>query len=195
MAVKIEPIRLVGNWDIGYALDRHVIKSVPLGEDAFGYQRFETTRSDIGELLYRFKYDHQRECLNEIVSTLRAFLQDHPEISNFKSIIPAPPTKPRDYQPTFKIGEALGKELGVHCCTDVLEKESGIASKELPPNEKYKLKGSIVKKRMAQYKHNVLLIDDLFQTGETLRQCVTALREDPNIDKIFVITITKTKNQ
>ena len=194
MAVEIHPIPLTGNWDIGYALDQHVIKSIPLGEDAFGYQRFETTRSEIGELLYRFKYDHQRECLDEIVSTLIAFMQDHPEISNIKSIIPAPPTRLRDYQPTFKIGEALGKKLGVYCCTDVLEKESNVASKELSPDEKYKLNDSIVKKRMAQYKHNVLLIDDLFQTGATIRQCVEALREDPNIDKIFVITITKTKN-
>lgn len=194
MAVEIHPIRLTGNWDIGYALDRHVIKSIPLGEDAFGYQRFETTRSEIGELLYRFKYDHQRECLDEIVSTLLAFLKDHPEISNFKSIIPAPPTRHRDYQPTFKIAEALGKELGVYCCPDVLEKESSVASKELTLDEKYKLKGSIVKKRNAQYKHNVLLIDDLFQSGSTMKQCVEALRSDPNIDKIFVLTITKTKN-
>lgn len=194
MAVEIHPILLNGNWDIGYALDQHVITSIPLGEDAFGHQRFKTTRSEIGELLYRYKYDHQRECLDEIVSTLISFLQDHPEISNFKSIIPAPPTMLRDYQPTFKIGEALGEKLGVYCCTDVLEKESSVASKELPSDEKYKLKGSIVKKKMAQYKHNILLIDDLFQSGETIRQCVEALREDHNVDKIFVITITKTKN-
>lgn len=193
MSVEIHPILLNGNWDIGYALDQHVIKSVLLGEDAFGHTRFDNTRSQIGELLYRFKYDYQLDCLGEIISTLLVFLNDHPEISNFQSIIPVPPTKNRHYQPTFRIGEELGKQLGVYCCTNVLEKESDVASKELSLDEKYKLKGTIVKRKSAQYKHNVLLIDDLYQTGTTLRQCVDLLRDDPNIDKIFVIAITKTK--
>ena len=37
MAVEIHPIPLYGVWDIGYALDVHTIKSIPIGEDAYGH--------------------------------------------------------------------------------------------------------------------------------------------------------------
>lgn len=54
MAVEIHPIPLYGVWDIGYALDVHTIKSIPIGEDAYGHLHFDNTRSEIGELLYQF---------------------------------------------------------------------------------------------------------------------------------------------
>ena len=36
MSVEINPIPLFGSWDLGFALDTHVIESIPLGEDADG---------------------------------------------------------------------------------------------------------------------------------------------------------------
>lgn len=194
MAVEIHPIRLRGNWDLGYALDQHVISSIPLGEDPFGHQQFDNTRSEIGELMYQFKYQHHHEYIDDIVSSIMTLLDEHPEMRNVQSIIPVPPTMSRDYQPTIELGKALGKQLNIYCCPNVLEKQSGIVAKELTAEDKHKLHGSIIKRGMAKYRHNVLLLDDIFQSGTTLSQCVDALREDPNVNQIFVITITKTKN-
>ena len=36
MAVEIHPIQIWGNWDLGFSLDVHVVKSIPLGEDDYG---------------------------------------------------------------------------------------------------------------------------------------------------------------
>lgn len=195
MAVKINPIPLYGNWDLGFALDVHVIESVPLGEDAYGHLRFNNTRSPIGELLTDFKYHGRYGNLIEIVDTAKRFLESQPEMKNVESILPVPPTKIRAYQPTFEIAQALAEELKVFYRNDILENISDVEAKGLSADEKYQLVGSIVKRKMASRKHNTLLIDDLYQTGSTLEQCTSLLRQDPLINKIYVLTITKTKNR
>lgn len=194
MAVDIHPIPLLGEWDIGFALDIHVIRSVPLGEDAYGHARFDNTRSPIGELLYQFKYNGRYEHLEQIVETILAFLNSHSEMKDIEVILPVPPTKDRNYQPTFEIARKLAEELHVFCCDDVLENTSHVEAKALLASEKHKLTGTIIKRKMATHRHNTLLIDDLYQTGTTLNQCAFVLRQDPLIDKIYVLAITKTKN-
>lgn len=195
MAVEIHPIQIMGNWDLGFSLDVHVVKSILIGEDDYGHRQFSTTRSAIGELLYQFKYKQRYDYLSEIVDTIISFLNTHPDMRNINTILPVPPTKNRDYQPTFEIAEGLATELNIFCCFDVLENVSKVEAKGLSFDEKKKLNGSIIKKKMATRKHNTLLIDDLYDTGVTLFQCVNALRQDPLIDKIYVLTVTKTKNQ
>lgn len=195
MAVEIHPIRLIGNWDIGYALDKHVINSVYLYDDPYGRPQFDNTYSEIGELLKHFKYNNQYSNLNEIVSTVKLFLSEHPEMCDFETIIPVPPSKSRDYQPTWEIGKALAKSMGKFFVADILVKISGPESKGLPSEEKHQIKGTIQKKLSAIRKHSILLLDDLYKTGTTISECVRVLRQDPLIDKIYVIAITKTKNQ
>ena len=192
--IEINPILLQGNWDLGYALDTHIINSVPIGEDAFGHIRFDNTRSPIGELLYRFKYRYQYHVLPEIVDVICDFLNEHPEMKQIETIIPVPPTKSREYQPTIEIAEEVARRLGVHCCPNVLENTSDIESKSLSSMDKHLLNGHIIKRFNSTRKHNTLLLDDLYKSGTTLKLCTALLREDPLVDKIFVLSITKTKN-
>lgn len=192
--VDINPIQLYGNWDLGYALDVHTLNSILIGEDAFGHPRFESTRSDIGELLFQFKYRYRYDALDEIADTVCSFLANHPEMTQVDTIIPVPPTKHRDYQPTYEIADEVAKRLHVYCCINVLENNSSIEAKSLSYEDKHKSQQGIVKVRNATRKHSTLLIDDLFQSGATLSRCVDLLRTDPLIDKIYVLTITKTKN-
>jgi competence protein ComFC len=58
---NFQPRQLFGKWKAGYALDVHTLSSVPIGSDEFGHMQFETTRSEIGELLYRLKYRSDQE--------------------------------------------------------------------------------------------------------------------------------------
>lgn len=73
--MTIHPISLRGNWNNGWALDIHTISSAYLGEDPFGYHRYNTTRSDIGELMYQLKYQLNTDVLPTIVSEVTRFLQ------------------------------------------------------------------------------------------------------------------------
>ena len=67
MSIKTNPTLLQGEWNVGYALDCHTLKSVPIGVNPFGRTQYDTTRSEIGELLYRFKYKSDYDCLEPIV--------------------------------------------------------------------------------------------------------------------------------
>ncbi len=194
MAVEIHPIKLMGNWDVGYALDQHVLSSDFLGEDPFGGPVFDNKYSEIGELLKNYKYRGRRDLLPEIVSTIILFLQEHPEMADFETIIPVPPSKPREYQPTLEICESLAESLRKYFLSDILVKESEVESKNLSVEEKRLLYGTIHQNKFAKRRHSVLLVDDLYKTGTTLNECVRVLRGDPLIDKIFVLAITKTKN-
>jgi predicted amidophosphoribosyltransferase len=75
----------------------------------------------------------------------------------------------------------------------VLHKTSSIQSKGLNLEEKARIRGTIVKSGSARKMIDILLVDDLYQTGSTLTECVSVLRQDPYIRKIYVLTITKTK--
>jgi hypothetical protein len=66
VSVKTNPIKLHGVWQGGYALDLHTIGSTFLGTDSFGHDVFDTTRSEIGELLYRLKYGRDQTTLAPI---------------------------------------------------------------------------------------------------------------------------------
>jgi len=41
---------------------------------------------------------------------------------------------------------------------------------------------------------NVLLIDDLYRSGATLRACCDVLKEKGNVGEVWVLTMTKTRS-
>ena len=73
--VNINTKRIQGNWREGYALDYHTLRSEFLGYDGAGHPQFNTTRSEIGELLYRLKYRSDRSVTNAIVETAVQFIR------------------------------------------------------------------------------------------------------------------------
>lgn len=196
MVIKINPIFISGNWDKGYALDKHVVSSQYLGVDPFGYDHFDNLRSDIGEQLFQFKYHAQYDVLNNIVDTVVDFISNvYHEIQDVECIIPVPPTnRNRYYQPTYEICKGVAKRLNKYYCEDVLINNSQTESKTLEMSEKAQLNGTITINRKAAHKLSVLVIDDVMKSGTTLMQCVAELKTDPNIDKVYILTITKTKN-
>lgn len=169
MTVNIHPIQLSGNWDLGYSLDVHVKSSTYICDDPYGNPIFENTiRSELGELVNGFKYHGKYENLEAIVDTVVCFLNEHPEMNNFESIIPVPPTpeSPRLYQPTEEIARELASRLNVFYSDNILVKRSGLQLKNLTPEEKKKAGNFIEKMRPAKRKHSVLLLDDIYYFGK-----------------------------
>ena len=77
--------------------------------------------------------------------------------------------------------------------TNILRKRITTQSKNLETDDKKEIVNSMYMTKRAKRKANVLLIDDLYQTGVTLTAAVKVLRTDPNINNIHVLTLTKTK--
>ncbi len=191
--MSINPKRAIGNWDEGWTLDKHVISSVAIGENAWGHMEFDTTRTELGEQVFLLKNRNRISAIENIMELISPFLDDWKVIDDVDVVMPAPPTKKnRLYQPAFEIAYAIAEYTRKSYVDDVLEKTSDVQSKNLDRFSKVGLKGSIVATRPAKHKHNILLVDDLMGSGSTLNECVSVLREDENIDKIYVLVMTRT---
>ncbi len=55
MAISTHPMRIPGSWNEGYVLGYHAKSSNFVGYNEYGHPRFDTVRTEAGELLYRLK--------------------------------------------------------------------------------------------------------------------------------------------
>lgn len=191
--MPINPTIITGNWDKGYVLDKHVLSSTPKGENVYGHMEFDTTRTELGELVFLLKNRGKQDAVCGIIDMIKHFLDNWEELKTVDIVLPVPPSKKyRAYQPASEIAEAIAEYLDVSFTDDVLEKTTSEQSKNMNKADK-SLKGSIVAKLKAKKPHSILLVDDLYSTGETLTECVSVLRNDPNLKNIYVLAMTKTK--
>ena len=120
MSVEINPRKLTGPWDGGYALDIHTVSSTFLGNDSLGRARFDTVRSPIGDLLYRLKYQRDQTAIQPLVETVATFLQTRKTLID--AIVPVPPSNVRANQPVIRIVNALSERLKLPVCFGCLSK-------------------------------------------------------------------------
>ncbi len=186
------PIKVSGKWTEGYAIDRHVIHSEHIGYDQFGHDIYDTTRSELGELIYKMKYNGHLDTSEKIVNIITPFLDRWLADKNIDYIIPIPPTTPRESQPVFLIAKKIADRYGMIYNDTVLRKISSIASKDMRGEQKT-IEGTITKSKKASSYRNILLIDDLYSTGSTANECVRVLKQDPYIDNVYFLAITKTR--
>ncbi|PIT04029.1 amidophosphoribosyltransferase [Bradyrhizobium nitroreducens] len=188
-------INLDGNWKSGKAYDLHTVSSTHLGTDESGHDRFDNTRSEMGELVYQLKYKGDKSKVQQIVT----LLDDIKGIEGFDFIIPIPPTKKnRPVQPVELIAEALGARRKVAVAVGALTNSGNeelkgitdpIARKELL-DEALKLDASQGRFRGRK----VLLVDDLYRSGSTLRVATDLLYKEGEAAQVSVLTMTKTRS-
>jgi len=194
LLMGISPFEIYGNWDKGYVLDKHVLKSVPIGENVYGHMEFDTTRTELGELLYLFKNQGKYDCLVEIMELVKSFLETWEELKEVDIVLPVPSTKSRSYQPAEEVAQSIAKHLNISYINGVLENIGSKQVKNVPKPDR-DMKGSIVANIKATKPHTILLVDDLFDTGSTMSECVSVLRDDPKLKKIYVLALTKTMGE
>ncbi|WP_416198783.1 MAG: Putative amidophosphoribosyltransferase [Sporanaerobacter sp.] len=182
-------------WDEGYALDVHVVQSAYIGEDEYGYPKFDTIRSEIGELVYQLKYKNEEELVYDIIKLIDPFLKKWDVIKKVDIVIPVPPSnKSRSFQPVFLIAEKIAESLNKPVVLDLLEKVDSEQIKNLTSEEKTKaISGSIVKRENFKINVNLLLVDDIYKSGTTLKEVCNVLKRDKNVDNVYVLTMTKTR--
>lgn len=192
----INPKKLYGNWKEGYALDIHTIRSIYIGEDCFGCPQFDTTYSEIGNYLKNIKYRGEYQLVPIIVDVAKEFIVNNWKIFNdIDLILAVPPSKKREIQPLFLIVEQLGEALKKTYCLDYFEKLDDFEIKNLSFEEKEKINSSDIFKRNRTLKSevNILLIDDLYDSGTTLKLICDELRKEEKVKDIYILTITKTR--
>ena len=193
MAIKIS-----GNWKKGFALDLHTTKSEYAGVDQYGHDRFNNTRSEIGELVYLLKYKNDEDAVSKIVCKIKEAING---IDKFDYIIPIPPSnQSRNKQPVFLVAKALSNEFHVPVLIDALRKckPTGQVKNEKDKDKSKRLellRGSIqLTPEIDLTGKMILLIDDLFDTGSTLTVATEVLYTAGHAKAVCVLTLTKTRS-
>lgn len=192
--MRINPKRIPGCWDEGFALDLHTLESSFLGYDEYGHAQFETQRSELGELLYKLKYKNEQAVLPEIALVASNYVRDwNPSID---LIVPVPPSRERLIQPLFRIADELGKLLNLP-----VDKTSLRKLRETPELKNVydfdkrieMLEGAHTVSSSTLRGHRVLLLDDLFRSGATLNSITELLRLEGGTAAVFALTLTRTR--
>ena len=192
--MNTKPMRLPGRWREGYVLDYHTSSSVYVGDDEYGHPRFDTTRTEIGELLYQLKYHSNVAVVGNIVDVVDYFVKGwKPPI---EMVVPVVPSRHRALQPLLVISEAIAQRLNLPFQPNAVRR-----LRELPElkdvhdyNERIRLledaheaNSEIVRGR------SVLVVDDLYRSGATLNAVTSALYDRGDVRDVYALAITRTR--
>jgi predicted amidophosphoribosyltransferase len=188
--VEIHPEHIDGPWVDGFVLDRHVISSRPIGYVG-EHMQFETTRSPLGELVYQLKYRNGQP--DDIIETAVAFATDRWG-GRIDGVVLPPPSLHRTKQPVALIAEGIAKSLGVPALVNAAVKVTATQQmKNVPLHERAPLLSAAIQPGTDTVRgRRVLLIDDLWETGTTLRRVADVLGK-MGASEVRALVMTRTK--
>ena len=173
--------KIYGNWELGYVLDKHTVKSIPTGRNEFGHMQFDTTRTEVGEALYQLKNRHDWNQIEPLSHVLHTSV--FPYFKDIGLIVPVLASKIRAKQPVYELAASLAKRANIASFNEIVEKaanEQGLPQlKDLETKDEKAaaLAGlfSINDQIKGEGKWNVLVVDDLYHTGASLEAVCAAL--------------------
>lgn len=194
--MKVLVKELDGSWDAGFALHKHTLSSVYLGDNEFGHPQFDTTRSEPGEALFQLKYRGDWAQVGPLAAELQQTLL--PRFGKIGLIVPMPASTIRARQPVEEIANELGRLAKIPVFNDIIVKapapQGAPQLKNLHTREEKDaaLEGrfSINPSITNEGRWNVLLLDDLFDTGATMDAVCRTLRTYKKIDRVYAASIT-----
>ncbi len=197
LPVKTNPIRLLGAWQQGYALDLHTTTSTFLGTDSFGHDVFDTKRSEIGELLYRLKCGRDRTTLEPIADTVTEFLRGWN--IGIDALVPVPPSNiARQVQPVAEISRKVCERAGIALCDRCVSKVRRTAQlKDVFDFERRAavLADAFAVDRALTEGKRLLLFDDLYRSGATVTAITNLLASEGHAATLFLLTLTRTRSR
>jgi competence protein ComFC len=187
--IKYHPVKLGNPWKTGYALDLHTVSSVP---DGFG--GFNTERSPVGQLLYDLKYGGQKKNAGKIARVMADWIWRTYPHHRIDCLAAVPPSERRAYQPVLEILKKLSELLAIENCSSRIKKVKQTRSLKalFDPGERRRELSNAFQVDAQVADERILLVDDLFRSGETAEEVRRALKAAGAKD-ILLITATKTR--
>jgi predicted amidophosphoribosyltransferase len=191
--MKVVLKNIIGPWDQGWALDKHMLSSTYVGEDQYGHPRFDNVRTEIGEATYQLKYKYDWTQTDKLAQSIVENI--YPKLDNVGFIVPMPASTARPRQPVDEVAISVGQKLGIPVLSGILNKKNnGVSLKDLHSKEE---KEEAIGDSFSVYDGingngpwNVLVVDDLFHTGASMEAATRVLRAYPKVAKIYVATLT-----
>lgn len=189
------PMRIPGRWQAGFALDFHTLSSAYLGDNQHGHPVFETRRTDLGELLYRFKYRSDEAALRDIVDAATAFVRTWDPKPT--AVVATPASRQRARQPVAAIALGLARSVGLPFLADAIRCSRDIP--ELKDVYEYERRLSLLEDLHtvdgAAVRGQLLLLDDLYRSGATMNAVAKGLYDDGGAAVVLALAITRTRNR
>lgn len=191
--VPIRPMKLAPKpWVEGYVLDYHTVSSTPTGDP---YYRFDTKRTELGERLFQLKYRNASAAvLADIVDTAENFIREwKPPV---ECIVPPPASLSRKSQPVIEVARELAKRLKVPIYEGAVKKVKPTpqmkniddwAERQAVLRDAVQVGDVDVRRKI------VLLVDDLIESGSTLRRAAEVLLKDASAQAVYALVLTRTK--
>jgi predicted amidophosphoribosyltransferase len=189
--LHINPVEIEGRWRKGYALDRHVVSSEFIGYNEAGHPQFDTKRSEIGELLYRLKYQNDQSTISPLVEAAATYLAKwNPGVN---ALVPVTPSRQRKVQPIITLGAAVAEKLGIEFASDWISRTGTLPElKNIGHDERIRLlQGAHTVNKNKVERRKILILDDLFQTGATLNAIAAALYDQGSAAEVYALALTR----
>tara|TARA_B100000749_G_scaffold257078_1_gene226169 strand:+ start:231 stop:821 length:591 start_codon:yes stop_codon:yes gene_type:complete len=194
--VQVQLRQLKGSWTLGYALHKHTLSSVYVGDDPYGHPQFDTTRSEPGDALFKLKYRGDWGQAPLIAEQFRVSLL--PLFPAIGLIVPVPASTMRQRQPVEEIATELGKAANIPVFKTIVVKaaapEGAAQLKNLNTREE---KDAALAGRFSihpaitnQGKWNALVVDDLFDTGASMDAVCKILKTYDKISNVYAAAVT-----
>jgi predicted amidophosphoribosyltransferase len=193
MKVDVKPI--IGNWDRGYTLDKHKIRSVPIGPNEQGHMQFDTLRTDVGQALYELKYG-QKDASRAAPLARAIFENIYPLLKNVAAIVPMAASTTRPNQPVHLVCGHLAQMTGLNWYNNFLVKAPGGKSLKDVQGREARIAAiagtlSISGRIPGDAPQNILVVDDLYQTGASIEAACAVLATYEKIGSIYVAALTR----
>ncbi|MCT7466546.1 hypothetical protein N5T78_08150 [Aliarcobacter cryaerophilus] len=180
-----------GNWKAGWAMDLHTISCFKNSDGSF-----DTIRSEIGELVYKLKYQQDNTTIIKLSHMVATFMKSRRIFNYIDAIIPVPPSKDRSLQPVPEIALEVGELTGKKVDTNYIQKLKSTSELKsiINPDERAKILENAFGVIDNRYEgKNVLLFDDLYRSGTTLKELTNLLYKYGKVKNVYIITMTKTR--
>jgi superfamily II DNA helicase RecQ/predicted amidophosphoribosyltransferase len=180
------PIRLAGPWDRGVALS-------PSSEFVGGIRR----RTLLGELVYRYKYEHDKAQIGRLAKIVAEHLRSLDR--SFGSgwvIVPIPPSVGRPGgDPVAELAREVARLCDVQAAPGALVRSRPTMQQKDIDSFALKIanvRGSFsIADRLAVAGKDVVLLDDLIDSGATAKEAVSALKR-AGASRVFFVALNKT---
>jgi len=156
--------------------------------------QFDTKRSELGELLYKLKYNADKTVVPEIAEAAYEFMTSwNPGV---QAIVPVPPSSSRTLQPVILLAEAFSRRLGIPLADCVKKTRDATQLKNVYDlDERLRLlEGLYQIDASVTHGKKLLLFDDLYRSGATMNAITAALYDQGDVTDVFALTITRTKS-
>jgi predicted amidophosphoribosyltransferase len=184
-----------GAWEKGYALDVQTISSDFIGYTEGGHPRFDTKRSEVGELLYRLKYKADKAAIEPLAHAAASMLTKwKPGVD---LVVPVPASTKRAVPPVLLIAEAiakLGKKPCIDCVTTTRAPTKQLKNVNDLDERKKLLEGLYAVDQAITSGKRILLVDDLYRSGATMNAITAVLLGQGKAAKVFAFAITCTRS-